>query len=340
MSAVELHAVQLHVAESGEIARHVNSEASSTVSTVTMRDKANRTVATLKISSAVKREFLKPEERAVIAASLESASAKPVSHHAKVCAPYVTVHEDPATGHFTIDAQTIEVQQLADELTARMGHPIRCHESLSGTVSARVTDTSLPRALERLVGPFGYSIANLNGCTVIGTPEALRYEARRLQDRCNWESAQAVSARCENVSSDDDASTERLPPVQSLANIGPTAAADNVPVASSQPYEITIGNKAKALIAQGDLETTTGLLEEAISRHPDSAILYRMLAEVYLHRSMYHQARTAAQKSLALNRNNPVTNQIYGVVLNRMGDKARGRHYLEQAKYLRSQAHL
>ncbi len=302
-------------------------------STVTMRDKSNRTLATLRISSAVTRDFLQPEERAAIAATrdrsqpLENATSpqrgKPVS-------PHVDVFEDPTTGHLTIDAQTIEIQQLAADLTVRLGRPIRCHESLSGTISARVTDTSLTRALERLVGPFGYAIVNLDGCSVIGTPEALRYEARRLQDLHSWEEAQVtetVQVRREAMEEFAE-SAERLPPVQPATELAPIALEDNtetesVPATSSQPYEISIGNKAKSLIAQGDLETTTELLQEAVARHPDSAILFRMLAEVYLHRGMYIQARAAAQQSLALNRNNPMTNQVYGEVLKKMGETAR-----------------
>lgn len=330
-------------------------EIAGSTSTVTMRDKTNRTVATLKISSAVTRDYLKPEEREAIAAtckpSLGSNDVRTASR-VKPITPRVDIFEDPNTGHFTIDAESMELQQLAVEISARLGYPVRCLDCLSGTVSACVTDTSVTRALERLVGPFGCSIANLEGCYVIGTPEALRYEARRLQDAREWEqaryaqAAQAAQAQfdastiSDESASAESASAERLPPVEAQTVAEPQALAERVPGMSSKPYEISIGNKAKELIAAGDLETTTSLLQEAVTRHQDSAILYRMLAEVYLHRGMYLQARTAIQQSLALNRNNPMANQIYGEVLKRMGEKTRSAHYLEQAKFLRSQARL
>ncbi len=104
---------------------------------------------------------------------------------------------------------------------------------------------------------------------------------------------------------------------------------------TSKPYEIAIGKKAKSLIAQGDLATTTKLLEEAVKRYPDSAILFRMLSEVYLHEGRFAEAQTTVERSLALNRKNPMANQIYGEVLKQNGQKARANHYLEQAKFLR-----
>ncbi len=155
--------------------------------TLTMRDESNRAVATLKINSTITHDYMSITERESVFAARDTRNPyndQPIGGESKPqCTPQVEVQQDSETGLFTIDAQTIEIHQLVKELSTRTGRPIRCHESISGTVSARVTDVSLMRALEKLVSPFGFVLETLDDCTVVGTPDALTYESRRLEDR-------------------------------------------------------------------------------------------------------------------------------------------------------------
>ena len=212
------------------------------------------------------------------------------------------------------------------------------------------------RAIRRLVEPFGFALVEYGPQIVIGELEALEYAARMeaaaheaqmlaAQETAEYEAAAQAAAQLAAADVVELTATkrlaprrsaesaQRLPPVGRVSHVSHDAPAI-VAKLTATPEETAIGTQAKAMVADGQLAETVDLLTDAVGDYPNSAILYRMLAEVYFHRDDLRAAETAAKRSLAIDKSNPLTNRIYGEILRQMGQGNRSQHYLQQAKFL------
>lgn len=325
---------------------------------VTMRDATtNIAVATLTIAGPIESSTLPPETIELAKAERRQNKALRSAHQLSTAKQhFINAYRDEKTGHFTIEAQTIEIAELVDYFAERFGLPIVCHESAIGTVSASVSEVTLVRAIRRLVEPFGFALVEYGPQIVIGELEALEYAARieaaaheaqmlAAQETAEYEAAAQAAAQLAAADVVELTATkrlaprrsaesaQRLPPVGRVSHVSHDAPAI-VARLTATPEETAIGTQAKAMVADGQLAETVDLLTDAVGDYPNSAILYRMLAEVYFHRDDLRAAETAAKRSLAIDKSNPLTNRIYGEILRQMGQRNRSQHYLQQAKFL------
>jgi hypothetical protein len=331
---------------------------------LTMRDATtNKPVATLTMVGAIASSRLPSE---VIARAERLRARDGILHgaagNARARQSFVNAVRNERTGHYTIEAQTTEITELASQLAEQFELSIVCHESAVGTVSAIVTDVTPIRALRRLVEPFGFAVVQHGSQIMIGDLEALKrpaqldvsaYETQmfatqqrelppgRVAVRTTYPvtAAAGIAAAGQTFHHTQPAvavtpSARSLPPIADVAQVS-HAMVERKPRILATPAEIAIGKQAKALVEEGMYSETIDLLTVAVREQTDSAILFRMLAEIYFHLDDLHPAESAAKRSLAIDKSNPLTNRIYGEILQRLGQNSRSKHYFRQADFLR-----
>ena len=132
------------------------------------------------------------------------------------------------------------------------------------------------------------------------------------------------------VASSPQAAWQVVEPEQAVA-----AEAPAVPPGAVSPTigagELQVARQARALIAEGSLGATIDVLTAGVTQHPQSAMLFRMLGEAYIWREDYQAASRALERSIALDKMDPLTNSLFAEALMKLGKQSRADHYYRQA---------
>jgi tetratricopeptide (TPR) repeat protein len=249
--------------------------------------------------------------------------------------PSLRVVQNEYTQAWEIEARNIELPELIEQLAHYCPHPIVCGQDVRGTVSAKVSAYSIDEALHRLVAPFGFKIGRSDVGIVVGAPYQPSADVHADYETTTVDTAQSMPAEL-----------DRLPPVPHSGTVAEAPAETPTEATSVQPVslidkstklvvdesELNVAHMAKQMISRGDSAEAIHVIAAAVSEKPNSAFLFRILGEALAFQSEYEGAAAALERSIKLNKYDPLTSQVFSEVLSRLGQDRRAEHYAQLSR--------
>jgi hypothetical protein len=242
--------------------------------------------------------------------------------------------------------------QLVQQLSEQLRQPVLCRENLTGSLTSRFSATNGLEALCRILDPLGFT-AEINSDGIVRISKA---KVRPATSRAASSSVAPVAKSTSHKNSIPPANPKPATEIALVSFVTPGSTSDSKSTTApasqrkrksrdvirrenDSPVATAVTEcelRARELLNSGNEDAAVDLLAQSVADEPNQARALQLLAQAYLGKGDLEAAQTAIERSLAIDRRNADANETMARILLGRGQENRGRHYLQQAQFLRS----